>query len=164
VQAEIHTCYGGQEGQVQMSVALDPIHPDLARCEAVAREAYEAGVAAVRPGASFESVVRAMEAPIVRAGCWSSTPLLHTLSFGATGLTATNRDQLTGCREAATEAAMRPGIRRGDLVLAPGMGLELEPNACLGMRRVNIGGSVLVTETGSEELNRMPTRVHHVAA
>ncbi len=43
------------------------------------------------------------------------------------------------------------------------MSLELEPNACLGACRVNIGGAVLVTGTGAEALNDLPTRVHHMA-
>ena len=162
VQAEIHTCYGGQEGQVQMSVALDPVDDVVRRLEAVARESYEAGVAAVKPGVSFASVVQAMEKPIAKAGCWSKTPLLHTLIFGSTGFTAANRDQLLGTREEAIEGAARPGIRRGELVLTEGMGLEIEPNACLGMVRVNIGAGVLVTSRGAEELNELPTRVRHV--
>jgi Xaa-Pro aminopeptidase len=162
VQAEIHTCYGGQEGQVQMSVALDPVDDVVRRLEAVARESYEAGVAAVKPGVSFASVVQAMEKPIAKAGCWSKTPLLHTLTFGSTGFTAANRDQLLGTREEAIEGAARPGIRRGELVLTEGMGLEIEPNACLGMVRVNIGAGVLVTSRGAEELNELPTRVRHV--
>ena len=162
VQAEIHTCYGGQEGQVQMSVALDPVDDVVRRLEAVARESYEAGVAAVKPGVRFASVVQAMEKPIAKAGCWSKTPLLHTLTFGSTGFTAANRDQLLGTREEAIEGAARPGIRRGELVLTEGMGLEIEPNACLGMVRVNIGSGVLVTSRGAEELNELPTRVRHV--
>jgi hypothetical protein len=44
------------------------------------------------------------------------------------------------------------------------MTLELEPNACLGTKRVNIGGVVLVTDAGSEELNVLPTRVHHTGS
>lgn len=164
VQAEIHTLYGGQEGQVQMSVALDPIDAALERCAEVARASYEAGLRAVRPGATFADVVRAMEEPLRRAGCWSKTPLLHTLTFGATGFTPVNREQLAGTREAPIESALAPGIRRGDLILAPGMGLELEPNACLGMQRVNIGGVVLVREDGCEELNDLPTRMRRVAA
>ena len=43
------------------------------------------------------------------------------------------------------------------------MSVEIEPNACLGACRVNIGGAVVVTETGAEALNDLPTRVHHVA-
>jgi len=88
--------------------------------------------------------------------------LQHTLTFGSTGFTAANRDQLLGTREEAIEGAARPGIRRGELVLTEGMGLEIEPNACLGMVRVNIGAGVLVTSRGAEELNELPTRVRHV--
>jgi Xaa-Pro dipeptidase len=162
VQAEIHTCYGGQEGQVQMSVALDPVDDVVRKLEDVARESYEAGVAAVKPGVTFASVVQAMEKPIAKAGCWSKTPVLHTLTFGSTGFTPVNRDQLKGTREEAIEGAARPGIRRGELMLREGMGLEIEPNACLGMVRVNIGAGVLVTSRGAEELNELPTRVRHV--
>ncbi|HLH22975.1 MAG TPA: M24 family metallopeptidase [Chloroflexota bacterium] len=162
VQAEIHTCYGGQEAQVQMSVAVDPIDEENQRCAEVARRAYEAGLAAVRPGATFADVVHAMEEPIRAAGCWAKTPLLHTLTFGSTGFTAANRAQLAGTREGALEGQAPPGIRRGDLVLRPGMSLELEPNACLGLRRVNLGGGVVVTADGAEELNALPTRVQHV--
>lgn len=162
VQAEIHTVYGGQEGQVNMSVALDPVDDVVRRLEDVARASYEAGLAAMRPGVTFASVVQAMEKPIAASGCWSKTPLLHTLTFGSTGFTPVNREQLEGTREEAIEGAATPGIRRGELVLTEGMGLELEPNACLGMVRVNIGAGVLVTADGAEELNTLPTRVRHV--
>ena len=162
VQAEIHTVYGGLEGQVNMSVALDPVDDVVRRLEEVARESYEAGLAAVKPGVTFASVVQAMEKPLARAGCWSKTPLLHTLTFGSTGFTAVNREQLKGTREETIDGNVKPGIRRGDLVLREGMGLELEPNACLGMVRVNIGAGVIVTERGAEELNSLATRVQHV--
>jgi Xaa-Pro aminopeptidase len=163
VQAEIHTLYGGQEAQVQMSVALDPVDADNRRCEAVARQSYEAGLKAIRPGITFAEAVRAMEEPIRAAGCWSKTPLLHTLSFGSTGFTSVNREQLKATREAQVEGQAKPGIRRGELVLQAGMGLELEPNACLNTHRVNIGTGVLVTGTGCEALNDLPSRVYHVA-
>lgn len=163
VQAEIHTCYGGLEAQVQMSIALDPVDEDIAKCERAARRAYEAGLGAIRAGVTFAEVVHAMERPIEEAGCWSKTPLLHTLTFGATGFTSANRAQLAGTREEWIEG-QGAGIRRGDLVLAPGMGLELEPNACLGTKRVNIGGAVVVAASGAEELNDLPTRVFHKRA
>ena len=163
VQAEIHTCYGGQEAQIQMSVALDPVDEEIRKCERVARQAYDAGIEAIRPGVAFAEVVHAMEAPIAASGCWSRTPLLHTATFGATGFTPVNRGQLVGTRIEHLEAQNNAGIRRGDLVLRPGMALEVEPNACLGTKRVNIGGIVMVTETGAEPLNEISTRVHHVA-
>ncbi len=162
VQAEIHTIYGGVEGQVNMSVCLDPADDVVHRLEAVARQSYEAGLAALKPGVTFASVVHAMEKPLAEAGCWSKTPLLHTLTFGSTGFTPVNREQLKGTRDEAVEGDAKPGIRRGDLVLKEGMSLELEPNACLGMVRVNIGAGVLVTSRGAEELNSLATRVQHV--
>ena len=115
----------------------------------------------MQPGVTFRSVVDAMEAPLARAGCWSKTPLLHTLTFGATGFTPVNRAQIAGTIEDRTEGQITAGVRRGDLVLVPGMTLELEPNACLGMRRVNIGGVGLVTERGCEELNVISTHMRH---
>ena len=60
VQAEIHTLYGGQEAQVQMSVALDPVDADNRKCETIARSAYEAGLKAVKPGATFARFISAM--------------------------------------------------------------------------------------------------------
>ena len=164
VQAEIHTQYGGQEAQVQMSVALDPISAEARRCEEIAGQAWHAGLASVRPGATIADVVRAMEAPISEGGCWAKTPLVHTTTFGATGFTALGRAQIAGTREGTIEGQARVGIRRGDLVLRPGMCLELEPNACIGTVRVNIGGIVVVTETGAECLNTLATEVHHATS
>ena len=109
VQAEIHTCYGGQEGQVQMSVALDPVDDVVRRLEQVARESYEAGLAAVKPGVTFASVVQAMEKPIAASGCWSKTPLLHTLTFGSTGFTPVNREQLAGHARGGDRRPRPPG-------------------------------------------------------
>ena len=55
-----------------------------------------------------------------------------------------------------------PSGRGKTTVLREDMGLELEPNACLGMVRVNIVAGVIVTERGAEELNSLATRVQHV--
>ena len=87
VQAEIHTLYGGQEAQVQMSVALGPVDQKIRFCETVARRSYEAGLDAIRPGVAFSEVVRAMEKPFIESGCWSKTPLIHTVTFGPVGFT-----------------------------------------------------------------------------
>jgi Xaa-Pro aminopeptidase len=42
------------------------------------------------------------------------------------------------------------------------MVFELEPNACRGKYRVNIGGTVAVTEDGVEEFNKLPTELQIV--
>jgi hypothetical protein len=80
----------------------------------------------------FASVVHAMEEPLRAGGAWSKTTLPHTLTFGATDFTLINREQIAGAREEMTEGKITAGIRRDDLVLKPGMTLELEPNAGLG--------------------------------
>jgi Xaa-Pro aminopeptidase len=54
-----------------------------------------------------------------------------------------------------------PAARERSAVLQPGMVFAFEPNACLGEHRVNIGGTVIVTPTGCEELNQIPTEVTH---
>jgi Xaa-Pro aminopeptidase len=162
VQAEIHTLYGGQEAQVQMSIALGPVDEKIHTCETVARRSYEAGLDAIRPGIAFSDVVHAMEKPFVESGCWSKTPLIHTVTYGPVGFTSVNRQQLFGTREQALELQLTPGIQGGEFVLREGVALELEPNACLDMKRVNIGGAVVVTSSGVEELNRVSTRVCHL--
>ena len=42
-----------------------------------------------------------------------------------------------------------------DLVIKPGMIFELEPNAASERHRVSIGGTVVVTKDGVEELNHL---------
>ncbi|MFC1991932.1 hypothetical protein ACFLVC_04345, partial [Chloroflexota bacterium] len=44
-------------------------------------------------------------------------------------------------------------------VLKPGMTFEFEPSAHLGRHWVNVGGTVIVTETGNEELNKIGTKM-----
>jgi hypothetical protein len=59
--------FGNQEVQVQTSVALDPIDSTNERCERVARESYEVGLAALKPGLGFADLVTIMAEPL-RAG------------------------------------------------------------------------------------------------
>ena len=51
----------------------------------------------------------------------------------------------------------------GDVVIQPGMCFAMEPNACRGKMRVNIGGTVIVTEDGVEVLT-LRTEEQDVAA
>lgn len=84
---------------------------------------------------------------------------------------------------AAYEAALsvlRPGVSVGEVLgamrsavgadvrLEPHLeplrasSFAVEPHACIGPRCVRIGGTVLVTERGAEELNPFPSRLRHV--
>jgi Xaa-Pro aminopeptidase len=158
MQSELMPMCGNQEIQVQMSVALDPLDATNQECEKVARASYEAGLAALRPGIQFSDLVDAMVEPLKVAGCWSYTPLVHSVSpHFLAGRPRVNMDKVDlGVRFMAPPAA-----RERKAVMRPGMVLAFEPNACLDRHRVNLGGTVIVTESGCEELNGIPTRVTH---
>jgi hypothetical protein len=96
--------------------------------------------------------------PLKSAGCWGYTPLVHSLGpHFLMGRTQVNQEQaklnvpFVGANAARQRQAM----------LEPGMVFAFEPNACIGNHRVNIGGTVIVTSTGCEELNHIPTSVTH---
>jgi Xaa-Pro aminopeptidase len=158
MQAELMPLCGNQEVQVQMTVALDPLDDTNKRCEQVALASYEAGIKALKPGIAFADLLAAMEEPHKSAGCWGYTPLVHSVGpHFLAGRTMVNQDQVDlGVRYAGANAAR---VRKA--VIEPGMVFAFEPNACIGNHRVNIGGTVVVTATGCEELNHIPTTVTH---
>ncbi|MBI3373725.1 MAG: M24 family metallopeptidase [Betaproteobacteria bacterium] len=158
MQSELMPMCGNQEVQVQMTVALDPIDATNQSCERVARDSYDAGIRALRPGITFADLLAAMEEPLKVAGCWGYTPLVHSIApHFLAGRTTVNMENVKlGVAHVGAPAAP---VRKA--VLEPGMVFAFEPNACLGEHRVNIGGTVLVTEIGCEELNLIPTRVTH---
>jgi Xaa-Pro aminopeptidase len=154
--AEIFPRYAGMESQQQMSVHVQPLNPTLMECAKVARLSYEAGIKALRPGTPFKKVCEAMDAPLLEAGCWHLTPLIHSLSpLGWVSGIHGRIEQAPGM-EWIRGKARSMGMRGGDLVIKPGMMFEMEPNACIRKHRVNIGGTVVVNETGVEELNKIP--------
>jgi Xaa-Pro aminopeptidase len=158
VQAELMPLCGNQEVQVQMTVALDPLDDTNLKCERVARTSYEAGIKALKPGMTFAELLAVMEEPLKSAGCWGYTPLVHSLGpHFLAGRTQVNQDQV----KLDVRFAGASAVRQRQAVLQPGMVFAFEPNACLGQHRVNIGGTVVVTPTGCEELNHIPTSVAH---
>lgn len=51
----------------------------------------------------------------------------------------------------------------GDVVMQPGMIFQAEPNAVVGGRSyVDVGGNLIVSETGCEALNEIPTQMRFV--
>jgi Xaa-Pro aminopeptidase len=158
MQAELMPLCGNQEVQVQMTVALDPLDEENRKCERVARASYEAGIKALKPGMTFAELVAVMEEPLKTSGCWGYTPLVHSVGpHFLAGRTTVNQEQAKlDVRFVGPNA-----VRQRAAVLKPGMVFAFEPNACLDHHRVNIGGTVIVTATGCEELNHIPTSVTH---
>ena len=158
MQAELMPLCGNQEEQVQMTVALDPIDETNHQCERVALASYAAGIKAIRPGMTFADLLAVMEEPLKSAGCWAYTPLLHSVGpHFLAGRTQVNQEHVK--LDVRYVGANAPRQRKA--VLTPGMVFAFEPNACIGNHRVNIGGTVIVTATGCEELNHIPTSVTH---
>ena len=157
VQAELFQRYGGKDAQQQMSIALKTLHPVNQELADLARRSYEIGLKALRPGRRFEDVVKEMEVPILEAGGWYLTPLLHTFNplMGAAGRTQVGIEQVPGILE--YKGIQGRKTRGADVVLKPGTTFSMQPNACRGRHRVNIGGTVMLTESGVEELNKLPT-------
>jgi Xaa-Pro aminopeptidase len=142
-----------------MSILLAPPTDAILELGKVARASYEAGCAVLRPGNTFEAVCDAMAAPLLAAGCWHLTPLIHSLSpIAWTSAVAVGIDQAAGLDALKGKLRSRPASG-GTLVLQPGMVFELEPNPCKDKYRVNIGGTVVVTDHGAEELNSLPTEM-----
>jgi Xaa-Pro aminopeptidase len=158
MQAELMPMCGNQEVQVQMTVALEPLDDTNRKLERVARASYDAGIKALKPGIAFADLLTAMEQPHKESGCWGYTPLVHSLGpHFLAGRTTLNMEHVNlGVRFMAPS-----GVRERKATIEPGMVFAFEPNACLGDHRVNIGGTVIVTATGCEELNEIPTTVTH---
>jgi Xaa-Pro dipeptidase len=151
--AEIFPRYGGFESQQQMAIALQPVDEIHMECARLARRSYEVGLEVLRPGVTFQKVADEMETVIKEAGCWHITPMIHSLSPLA----------WVGGVEASTKGEQGKGAWKSqDLTIEAGMVFELEPNAQRGKHRVNIGGTVVVTETGVEELNALSTHMRVV--
>lgn len=165
IQAEIFPIYGGMESQQQMSVATKPVAPLTQELADIARKSYEVAINMMRPGITFGEVCDAMEKVIREPGCGYMTPLAHTMNpiiYASAAVRGIDQiPELKNYPGFQESHQMRPAAR--EYVLEPGVLFELEPNAFRstpqGTQKVNIGGTVIITKDGVEELNKMATRM-----
>ncbi|MBI2829914.1 MAG: M24 family metallopeptidase [Chloroflexi bacterium] len=149
------------EAQMQMCVALAPVSKTDAECARLSRESYLAGLRVLKAGKTFEEVEAEMFKPLDRKDVWFQTPLLHSLNpMACIGRTGVHIERMPGVEKFPQVGTGH--LRGGEVVLQPGMVFQLEPNACIGMNRVLIGGNVLVTEGEPEELNKLPMEMRVV--
>jgi len=160
--AELFPQYGGMEAQLQLAIAIGKIHPDNEKCAEVARRAYEAGLTVIKPGVPFSQVCDAMEQPVCEIGGWHVTPMIHTVN--PQGLVSSFAlDIEKQMPEIEQQYGKIHGRQRSaEFELKPGMSFASEPNCQLGRHRVNIGGTIIITETGAEELNEIPNNMQRV--
>jgi len=160
VQSEIFPTYAGLQTQQQMSVATGPVLPLVKEMGEVARASYEEGIKFIKPGVTFGALCDVMRKPLDAAGCWNFTPLVHSMDpLILCSPMQTIVEELPDLKKYHAEKYNPPAFAR-DFVLKPGLILELEPNAVRDNQRVNLGGTVVVTETGVEELNHLSTRLN----
>lgn len=160
---ELFPFYGLYETQQQLCIALGDLHPDVVRAAKVVEDAYATGVQALRNrAATFGEVDSAMTSVMSDAGGWNSTPNVHTLPHGAIGAMGPFEPQeWTEAYRGSSERSRNP-TGGAELPLEAGMIFAVQPNCVIGRRRVNIGGTVVLTTDGVEELNDIPNRMVHV--
>lgn len=165
VWAEIFPNYAELNTHVNMSFTLGEPPAETLRCAEVARASYEAGLAALRPGAAFGDVCAAMEVPLAEAGMWHLTPqfasLNPLLSGGGSGLGV--RQHIDSFADAYPHADghLNPIF---DFEIKPGMTFSLQPDARIGRRGAIVGGVVAATVSGCREFNTVSTRLNTVDA
>lgn len=153
ISAEVFCNFGGRHTQHQVTITLGEPHEDLQRAADVARAAYDAGLHALRPGRAFGDVVEAIREPLNAADGWEFGPSIHALNplIAASGFPTTGRRRLSGAAGYPVEPD-HPTMS-GDLELKPGMTFALEPNYVFGRHLAYLGGTVIVGDDGSIELN-----------
>ncbi len=103
-----------------------------------------------------------MVEPLKEIDGWSLTPMIHSVApLGWVGGMGFNLDHMPPALK-SFRPAMQVEFGTRDLLLREGMSFALEPNACKGQHRVNVGGTVVVTSGEPEELNTAPNRLHVV--
>jgi Xaa-Pro aminopeptidase len=159
--AEFFPTFAMLETQQQLTIVVGEPTDEFARAARLAREAYEIGMALLRPDAVFGEVAAAMQAPIEAAGGWNQTPQIHTLNpFQIAGSAGGGLRQIPGMER--YEAVSPVVAVSPEFVLRPGVTFAYQPNCSFGMTRANIGGTVVLTEEGPVELNTLPNQIHQV--
>jgi Xaa-Pro dipeptidase len=141
---ELSAGVGGYTGQVLRTIAVGAEPPPaMLRLHAVAEQAFDALAAAVRPGVSAAEL-QAVAGLIDEAGFTVCDDVVH--GYGGGYLPPI-------LRTPATAHGAAP-----DLTMLAGMMVVIQPNVITadGSLGVQTGELLLVTETGSESLHRLP--------
>lgn len=144
VVTELSAAFDGYAGQVLRTIAVDDdLAPTYADLHAVAEAAYDAVVAAIRPGARPEDLVTASEL-IEDAGYTTVDDLVH--GFGG------------GYLPPVLGSTSRPAGPMPDLVLEEGMTVVVQPNVTTLDHRAGVqtGELVEVTADGARSLHAVP--------
>lgn len=153
ISAEVFSNVGGRHSQHQATISIGEPHAELLRAGQIAREAYEAGLEALRPDRTFGEVVDTIRGPYLTAGGWEFGPSIHTLNpmIAASGFPSEASRTMVGA-DAYPPEADRPTMA-SDMELVSGMTFALEPNYAYGQHLAYLGGTVIVGDDDPLELN-----------
>ncbi|MEV6963961.1 M24 family metallopeptidase [Hamadaea sp. NPDC051192] len=158
IMAEVFCRFGMKETQHQVAIAIGEPHPDIEAAIEIAQASYAAGLAVARPGNTFADLVEAMQAPLRQADAWNVHPLVH--SINPMGPVCGFGSGLRRLPEARTYARLFDvPTMGGELPLAPGMTFAFEPNAVVGGRLANLGGTVVIGDDSAVELNPLTAQL-----
>jgi len=158
IASEIFAYYGGFESQQQIDVVLGEPDRLLRELEEVCLESYQAGIAALRPGMRFAELAAIMDEPLQRSRTWNTGPMVQTVS-GVLYNSATRIDPSVDPALAHLPKLPSGVPLDGDFEIREGVAFAFEPNALRDGKRVCIGGTVMLTSRGVEELNTIPNRL-----
>ena len=129
-------------------------HPDIERAGQVARKCYDAGIAALRPDATFGDVCDAMVEPVEAAGGWVRGPQIHGLNplIGRARSPHEDNFPIDGIDQYPKMPPIPTSFK--DMKLEPGMSFAFEPSCGFGPHVVALGGTVIVGEDRPIELNQ----------
>lgn len=160
IAAEIFAFYGGQESQQQIDVSVGEPGALLRELEQVCVDSYQAGLSALKPGMRFSELAEIMEQPLHRSRTWNTGPMVQTVSPIYNSATRLH-PEVDPALAQLDRLPIGVGLD-GDFTIEVGHAFAFEPNALRDGQRVCVGGTVLLTENGPEELNDIPNRLNVV--
>jgi Xaa-Pro dipeptidase len=156
VTCELMPTYAGIETQQQVQVSMGKPTEQRRKLAELARASYDAGLEMLRPGVTFKELNDAMAKPVLDAGAWHLSPMIHSVAPAI----------LLGTLHGGAQAHLGkefPWFSQlpisQDAEITEGMLFSFEPNAVIGRDRVNIGGTVAVGPSGPIELNSLPNQL-----
>ena len=158
VTSEIFSDFGKMQAQLQITIAVGKVHPEVEKAAIIARQCYEAGLNSLRAGNTFGEVAKAIRKPLEENGAWSKGPQIHSLN-PIVPVCAIDVDL---ARVGVPEGYLRcwaMDTLDPDFVLVPGMSFALEPTGAVGPYAVTLGGTAIVTEGDPIELNTYTTHL-----
>lgn len=163
IASEIFAFYGGFESQQQIDVSIGEPDALLRELEDICLQSYHAGLEVLRPGLRFAELAAIMDEPLLRNKVWNTGPMVQTVApviFNSATRLNPEVDPALGHLPALPSGV---GLD-GDFEITEGVAFAWEPNALRDGKRVCIGGTVLLSSRGIEELNTIANRLQVVPA